>query len=125
LPVAVYEIDASEVESFKKFLEYDPYLDKALSEEELKKLNSDKLANIIFARQEYSLRDGRALGMEDGKYYLYLKANDEFLALAQEKLLKSFKSIKRASKVAEEKFNAIIKEEEDRANAGVGAIFGG
>ncbi len=125
MPVAVYEIDASEVESFKKFLEYDPYLDKALSEEELKKLNSDKLANIIFARQEYSLRDGRALGMEDGKYYLYLKANDEFLALAQEKLLKSFKSIKRASKVAEEKFNAIIKEEEDRANAGVGAIFGG
>jgi hypothetical protein len=125
LPVAVYEIDASEVEALKKFLEYDPYLDKALNEEELKKLGSDKLANVIFARQEYSLRDSRALGMAEGKYYLYLKANDDFLVLAQEKLLKSFKTAKKAPKEAEDKFNAIVKDEEDRANAGVGAIFGG
>ncbi len=125
MPVAVYEIDSSEVEAFKKFLEYDPYLDKSLGEEELKKLNDDKLANVIFARQEYSLRDGRALGMPDGKYYLYIKANDDFLRLAGEKLLKNFKTVKRASKEAEEKFISIVNEEEERANAGVGSIFGG
>ncbi|MCL4389489.1 MAG: hypothetical protein M1528_01250 [Candidatus Marsarchaeota archaeon] len=125
MSISVYEVDASEADALKKFLEYDPYLDKALNEEALKNLRSDKLANVIFARQEYSLRDGESIGMPPGKSYLYIKAGDEFLKLAEEKLLKNFKTVKKAPKTAEQKFIAIIDDEESRGNAGIGSIFGG
>ncbi|HUC39057.1 MAG TPA: hypothetical protein VL944_02915 [Candidatus Acidoferrum sp.] len=125
MTAAVYEIDAAESESLKKFLEYDPYLDKSLGEEELKKLNTDKEANVIFSRQEYSLRDGASLGLQRGKFYLYIKANDDFLKVADAKLKKSFKSAKRASREEEEKFISVIEEEQNRGNAGIGMIFGG
>lgn len=125
MPAVVYECDASESGELKKFLEYDPYLDKSLDEAALKKLNDDKQANIIFSRQEYSLRDGTSLGLSNGKSYLYIKANDDFLKGADEKLKRSFKGIKLASKEDEQKFINIIEDEQNRGNAGIGAIFGG
>ena len=125
MTVAVYEVDSSECDALKKFLEYDPYLDKALNEEQLKKLRDDKEANIIFSRQEYSLRDGTALGLDSKKYYLYINANDDFLAGADTKLKKNFKSVKRAQPDAENTFKYIVDQEHDMGNAGIGAIFGG
>lgn len=125
MPAVVYECDASESGELKKFLEYDPYLDQSLDEEALKKLNGDKQANIIFSRQDYSLRDGASIGLVQGKSYLYLQANDDFLKEADKKLKNSFKGIKRASKEDEQKLINIIEEEHNRGNAGIGAIFGG
>ncbi len=125
MPTVVYELDGSESSELKKLLEYDPYLDKSLGEEALKKLHDDKFANVIFSRQEYSLREGAALGLDEKKCYLYLKANGDFLKLADEKLKKNFKSAKRAPQEQEDRFVALIEDEQNRGNAGIGAIFGG
>ncbi len=125
MPAVVYECDASEANELKKFIEYDPYLDKSLDDEALKKLNSDREANIIFSRQEFSMRDGTSLGLSKEKFYLYINANDDFLKGADTKLKKKFKSLKRASKTEEEKFISVVEEEHNAGNAGIGAIFGG
>ncbi len=125
MSAVVYEVDHKDVEPLKKLLEYDPYLDKSLDENMLKNLSNDRLANIIFARQAYDLRIGGAFGIHNEKYYLYIKANDDFLKGADEKLKKNFGSIKRASKEDEERVIKAIEDEENRANAGIGSIFGG
>ena len=151
MPERVYECDKTEAEALKKLLEYDPYLDpklippsksdkdlklmgeedrkKAMEEEgktqeAIKKLHEDKYANVIFARQECDLRDGAALGLDSNKSYLYLKASDQFIILAEERFKREFKTIKRADSSVEGKVIGIIKAEEDKANAGFGAIFG-
>ncbi len=149
----VYELDESEVKTIKKLLTYDPYLDPNLipklpdvdekeiarmsdeQKKELKakedqaraaseKLRNDKLANVIFARQTCDLREGKSVGIETDKHLLYVKATDEFLDLAEEKFKKEFKTIKRAPPDVEKKFIALREEEENKANAGFGAIFG-
>lgn len=148
----VYECNRSEAEALKKVLEYDPYLDpklipqsksdkdlKGMSEDEkksakeeeertrevIRKLHEDRYANVIFARQGYSLREGAALGLDADKFYLYLNANEQFLGLAEERFKKEFKTVKRAGSNEEEKVIGIIKAEEDKAAAGFGSIFGG
>ncbi|MCL4379007.1 MAG: hypothetical protein M1160_01620 [Candidatus Marsarchaeota archaeon] len=125
MPAVVYECSVSESQELKKFLEYDPYLDKSLDAEQLKKLNSDSDANIIFSRQEFMLRDGASLGLSKDKLYLYINASEDFLAGAEKKLKNKFKSIRRAPKEDEEKFIDVVEEEHSRGNAGIGAIFGG
>ncbi|MCL5262550.1 MAG: hypothetical protein M1390_01790 [Candidatus Marsarchaeota archaeon] len=121
----VYVCDEAEYPALKKALEYDPYLDKSLDDEKLRALKGDKYANVIFSRQEYSLREGAALGLEKGKYYLYIKANEDFMKDAEERLAHEFKSVKRAPPEAEGKVIALINEEQSRANEGFGSIFGG
>ncbi len=121
----VYVCDEAEYPALKKALEYDPYLDKSLDDEKLRALKGDKYANVIFSRQEYSLREGAALGLEKGKYYLYIKANEDFMRAAEERLAHEFKSVKRAPPEAEGKVIALINEEQSRANEGFGSIFGG
>lgn len=153
MPIRVYECDRSEVESLKKVLKYDPYTDssvippsamddrdlKKLPKEEqeriakedserrekLKKLQEDRLFNIIFVRQEYDLRDGGALGLDRNKSYLYLNAPDQFLDGAEERFNKEFKTVRRADKAAEDKMISFISSEKDTAAAGFGSIFGG
>ena len=125
MPEYVYECDSQEYPALKKALEYDPYLDKSLDDAALKKLSGDKYANIIFARQEYSIRDGISVGLDKNKCYLYLKANEDFLKLAEERFSKEFKTVRRADKQSEDKVTGIIHDEESRANQGFGAIFGG
>lgn len=147
----VYECDKSEAEALKKVLEYDPYLDpklippsksdkdiKGMSEEEkkkmqeedaktkeaLKKLHEDKYANVIFARQGYSFREGSSLNLDANKFYLYISANEEFLKLAEERFQKEFKTVKMAQKSDEQKMISTLKAEEDRASVGFGSIFG-
>jgi hypothetical protein len=149
----VYECDASEAKELKKLLTYDPYLDpnlipklsdvdekelakmtdeqrKAIKDKEdaasaaSKKLHEDKYANVIFARQDTDMREGKSIGIDDAKYYLLIKATDEFLTLAEERFQKEFKTVKRASPEAEKKFITLKIEEESKANAGFGAIFG-
>jgi len=93
-------------------------------QENLKRVK-EEYGEVIFARQEYSLRDGAVLGLDEGKVYLYLKANDDFLNKADKLLESKIKGLKRAPKDIEDKVVSIIKGEEDAASAGFGSIFGG
>ncbi len=121
----VYACGKGEVEQLKKALEYDPSLDKSLDEEALRKLAADPEKSVIFARQEYGLREGRSMGIDSDDYYLYLKATDEFLAKAETRFAKEFKEVKRATPEIEQKVIRFIEDEEAKANQGFGAIFGG
>lgn len=149
----VYECDASEAQKLKKLLAYDPYLDPNLipklpdidekekaklppekqaeiaelekkASEASKKLREDRMMNVIFARQESDLRDGRSIGVESDKSYVLIRATDEFLDLAEEKFKMEFKTVKRAPSEIEQNFIALKEEEENKANAGFGSIFG-
>jgi hypothetical protein len=86
--------------------------------------NSPK-GKFIFTRQEYSLRDGASVGLNGKMSYLYLNAPEDFLNGAEERFKSEFKTIKRATKDEEEKVIHVLKEEEEKANAGFGSIFGG
>ncbi len=149
----VYEVDQSEAQKLKKLLTYDPYLDPNLipklpdiddkeraklppekqkeiaelekkASEASKKLREDPMMNVIFARQDCEMRDGAALDQNNGKSYLLVRATDEFLDLAEQKFKKEFTTVKRAPKEIEDKFIAMKEEEESKANAGFGSIFG-
>jgi len=149
----VYECDQTEAKELKRILSYDPYLDpniipkskdmdekqlaqmneeekKALKEQEaktndaIKKLKEDKFLNVIFARQDYDLREGKSMGGDADKSYLWIKAPDEFFAGADERFKRDFKTVKRAPSEMEKKFIELKTEEESKANAGFGAIFG-
>ena len=54
----VYSCNSADAQELEKLLEYDPYLDKNMSEEQLAQLKDNEDANIIFARQDYMLKDG-------------------------------------------------------------------
>ncbi len=148
----VYECDRSELESLKKMLAYDPYLDpnvippvtgrdvdvakltdeekKEIEERErkvkenLEKLKGEKYSDVIFARQQYEIFDGAALGLDGKKAYLYLKAGEDFLDGADKKLGYYFKTVKRASAEVEQRVLDRVKEQEETANQGFGSIFG-
>jgi hypothetical protein len=154
MPARVYECDRSEAQALKKALDYDPYTDtnlippapasadipadkltedqkKELAEHEkqvkevLDKLKSDPRADVIFARQNCSLRDGATLGLNADRMYLYINATDDVLTKAEQRFKNEFKTIKRAQKLDEDAVIAVIKKEEDQAGSGFGSIFGG
>ncbi len=124
MPARVYVCDASHFEELKKMLAYDPYLDANVKAEDLAKIKADEEANVIFVRQDYMLKDGLSVGLEREKCYLYLKAQDSFLAKAEAKLKKSIQSLSRADPATEAKVIAAIDEERAKAEQGLGSIFG-
>ena len=104
-----------------------PEEDKARDEQvkaALAKLASEKYSNIIFNRQEYSLRDGRSVGLAPGSSYLYVNATDAFLKDCDSMFAEKFKTVKRADADEEKKLIHIINDEKDRADSGFGLIFG-
>ena len=105
-------------------LEYDPYLDKNLSDEQLAQLKTNEDANIIFARQDYLLKDGISIGQDREKYYLYLNANDEFMEKAEKKLKASLKSVERVDQNTESQIIEDIESERRASEQGLGSIFG-
>ncbi len=105
-------------------MEYDPYLDKNLNEEQLVKLKDDVQANVIFARQDYNIKDGISLNLDEKKVYLYLSAVEEFLEKADKKLKSSIKSIARADAETETKIISIVETERSQSEQGLGLIFG-
>ena len=152
MPERVYECSKAESEELKKALSYDPFLDtntlppqikpadpanptpeeKAAMEERerqvaetLRKLESSPKGRIIFARQEYSLRDGASVGLNKDMVYLFLSAPEDFIKGAEERFSTEFKTIRRAQEAEEDKVIGVVKEEEEKANAGFGSIFGG
>lgn len=105
-------------------MEYDPYLDKSKSDEEISKLKDDKEANLIFARQDYSIKDGISMGLDREKSYLCISANQEFLERGEEKLKKSIEGLQRADEKDEHKVIEVIETERNESEQGLGAIFG-
>lgn len=105
-------------------MEYDPYLDKSKSDEEISKLKEDKEANIIFARQDYQIKDGISLDLDREKSYLCISANQEFLEKAEEKLKKSIEGLQRADENTENRVIEVIETERNQSEQGLGAIFG-
>jgi len=105
-------------------MSYDPYLDKSLSPEQLTKLKADEEANIIFARQDYWIKDGITLGLDREKDYLVISAVDTFLEKAEKKLIKLMPSIKRADPDLEAKVVLDIENERKESESGLGMIFG-
>ncbi|MEM3839322.1 MAG: hypothetical protein QXF01_01950 [Candidatus Micrarchaeaceae archaeon] len=124
MPQRVYSCSADEAQALKKLLEYDPYLDKNMSEEQLAKLKKDEDANVIFARQDYLLKDGISLSQDREKYYLYLNANEEFMERAEKKLKANIKSIARVDPDTESQIIEDIESERHASEQGLGSIFG-
>lgn len=87
-------------------------------------MKSDDDANVIFARQDYWLKDGAALGLDADKCYLVISAVDSFLEKAEPKLVRMFPGIKRADPELEAKIAADIESERKQAEGGLGMIFG-
>ncbi len=136
-------LNSSDAPALKKILEYDPYLDanlipkvpekldspeaqaiKKQADERLDKLRNDKEANIIFARQDYQLKDGVSLGLEREKTYLYLSAEDSFLNDGEAKLRKNVQSLQRAPAEVEKQVIETVDKERKEADAGLGFVFG-
>ncbi len=124
MPVRVYECAAEESEAVKRILEYNPAMDKSITLEEYNALLKDEYKGVIFSKQECLMKEGRDAGMNDGKYYIYINAGEEFLESAEKRFKHDFKTVKRASPESERKIIELIKSEESRVNSGVGAIFG-
>ena len=101
----VYECDSQQVGDLKKLLESEPYAERS------------------FARQGYKLKEGRIIGGEKSKFYLYIKAEADFFKFAEEKL-KGISSLKRTEKKVEDDIIRKIYEEDGSAEQGFGAIFG-
>jgi hypothetical protein len=150
----VYILNSSDAPTLKKMLEYDPYLDpnlipkmpkgwddeefekahpelaeqikqkKTQTDDALKRLREDKDLNVIFARQDYQLKDGIVLGLDREKTYLYISADENFLNDADSKLKKNFTTIQRAPQDIEMQIINTIEEEKQKSDAGLGFIFG-
>jgi hypothetical protein len=113
----IYEVEGKEQVKLKQLLEKDPYLD------------------VSFARQGYKLKEGKGVGGEAGKYYLYIHGEPDFFKWAEEKFkgipapegqqpAPPAPSLKRAEKGVEAKIIAAIEAEDNAAEVGMGAIFG-
>ena len=124
IPTRTYTCDQKDVESLKKLMTYDPYLDKSKTPEQLAEMKKDENANIIFARQDYWIKDGITLGLDRDKYYLVLSAVDSFLEKAEPKLKESIPGIQRASPEIEAKVVGEMDKERNESESGLGMIFG-
>jgi len=84
-------------------------------------LEADPYAEKSFSRNGYKIKEGKQVGLEEGKGYLYMKCTDEFAKFAKEKLTGLAAEAKPAAQSAVAKK---IEEEESSAEVGFGSIFG-
>lgn len=103
----VYEYDSKEKGAVQAVLETDPY------------------ADVSFAKQGYKVKDGKTVGGDAAKFYLYVNADSDFFKWAEEKLkVANVTSFARAKKEVEAKVVQNIEAEDNAAETGFGAIFG-
>jgi hypothetical protein len=99
----VYECDLSKKKDIMAILEADPY------------------AADSFARMGYKVKDGQFLEEDKAKMYIYIKASDDLLKVAETRL----KGLAERSKPeVEKRVIGKIQAEEESAEAGLGNIFG-
>ena len=116
--------DQKDIEMLKKLMSYDPFLDKSKTTEQLAEMKKDENAMVIFARQDYWIKDGITLGLDREKYYLVLSAVDAFLDKAEPKLKEGVPSIARADPETETKIIGEMDRERNQSESGLGMIFG-
>lgn len=93
-----------------------------------KKIEEAKTAGGLkineFARNGYTLRAARGIGLSGEESYLYIKAPDEnFFKRNEPELLKSGAKVLQGADL--EKVKAAFEKEEESSAAGMGFIFGG
>ena len=84
-------------------------------------LDADPYAEKSFSRNGYKIKEGKLVGLEEGKLYIYMKCTDEFAKFAKEKLAGLAVEAKPEARDAVAKK---IEEEESSAEVGFGSIFG-
>jgi hypothetical protein len=99
----VYECDLAKKKEMTALLEADPY------------------AGDSFARMGYKAKDGEFLGEDKAKMYVYIKASDDLLKKADEKM--KGLAVRCKGDVEKRIIEKIVAEEES-AEAGLGNIFG-
>jgi hypothetical protein len=124
MPARAYICDQKDMESLKKLMSYDPFLDKSKTPEQLAELKNNEEETVIFTRQDYWIKDGITLGLDREKCYLVISAVDSFLDKADKKLKESIPSIKRADHDTEAKVIGEIDKERSESEQGLGMIFG-
>ncbi|MDE1845974.1 MAG: hypothetical protein KGH53_01690 [Candidatus Micrarchaeota archaeon] len=124
MPARVYVASISKLQDLKKLINYDPYLDNAIKEEDLAKVRADEMANIIFARQDCQVKEGAALNLDREKAYLYINASEEFLEKADKKIKLQIEGAQRADSETEQNIISQINEELSKAETGFGSLFG-
>lgn len=99
----VYEALSSEKQKVTALLEADPY------------------GKPSFSRIGYKVKDGIAVGQDKDKFYVFMRASDEFVPFVREKMKDVMTESKPEVIAAVAK---VIADEESNAEAGFGAIFG-
>ncbi len=102
--INIYKIKPDAIKEVKKVLE-----------------NPDVAANK-WARNGYTLRDSKSLGVEEDCYYLYVNADEEFFNQNEEQIM--IEGVEKLQGEEYEKIKNLIEEEQSGAAAGIGAIFG-
>lgn len=115
--INIYRIESSALAEAKKILEMP---------EGMKEVEPGKQEYIKneFARNGYTLRDAKSMGIEKDCSYLYIDGLDEFFQKNEESLTK----IDGVEKISGEEYEEVknkIEGEESSAEEGVGAVFKG
>ncbi|MCX6772734.1 MAG: hypothetical protein NTV88_03105 [Candidatus Micrarchaeota archaeon] len=101
--ILVFEAPIADKAKLTAFLEADPY------------------GKPSFTRNGYKVKDGTTAGEDKAKAYIYLKATDEFVKFAKEKL--AGLAVESAPEVRD-RIAKKIEDEESNAEVGFGSIFG-
>jgi hypothetical protein len=103
----VYEYETNEKGAVQAVLETDPY------------------ADVSFAKNGYKVKDGKTVGGDAARFYLYINADSDFFKWAEEKFkAANVASFARSKKEIEQKVVRNIEAEDNAAETGFGAIFG-
>lgn len=100
------------------------YSIEAAKQGDLKKvLDEDSLAKDSFSSVGYTLKEGKSISLEAGRYYLIYKADGDLAAKLKERLAK-LAELKEESGENKQKALDSVNAESDAAASGFGAIFG-
>ncbi|MEM4295324.1 MAG: hypothetical protein QXI89_00300 [Candidatus Anstonellales archaeon] len=99
----VFFIPSSKYAKAKALLEQNPYEEQS------------------FSRVGYKIREAKSIGLNADGYFLYIKASDDFIKFARDKLKEVLGSI---DKDMLEKAKQEIEKEEQDAISGFGSLFG-
>jgi len=112
--IRIYKIEPKVLAEVKKVLE---------EQERMEETGGEKKFIINeFAREGYSLRDGKSMGFKEEGAYLYIKSNEDFFKKNEPKIMKE--GVKKLMGKEFERVRKEMEKEEDDAATGVGAIFG-
>lgn len=115
--INIYRIKSSALAEVKKILE---------EPEGMKEVEPGKQEYIRneFARNGYTLRDAKSMGIEKDCFYLYINGPDEFFTKNEERITK----IEGVEKISGEEYDQVknkIEAEAGGAEEGVGSVFSG